>query len=224
MQVALAFFRYSRHNLQQHKFMHTRPFVIRYSSFVILLTLLTSWGCQKKSTHLKTPRGKLPATTQTNSPPAAVTPPLVEAPKTAPLEPAPLPKTITTPSSFELGEMDFQVGNYKQAAQSYETFLSSNRESKDRAEALFHLGWSRVLADDSSRDLRQAEVHFQRLIAEFPDSRFRKQAEFILGLLNQIDKLRADVKERDDKIKRLGEELQKLKDIDLSRKPSRPPN
>jgi tetratricopeptide (TPR) repeat protein len=172
---------------------------------------------------LNAPKNKPPAKTQTDSPPLAVTPPVVEAPKTAPLEPAPLPKTITIPSSFELGEMDFQVGNYKHAAESYETFLSSNRESKDRAQALYHLGWSRILANDASRDLRQAEVHFQRLITEFPDSKFRKQADFILGLLNQIDKLRTDVKERDEKNKKLVEELQKLKEIDLSRKPSRPP-
>jgi tetratricopeptide (TPR) repeat protein len=203
--------------------MHMCKFVIRNSSFVILFALLLSGGCHKRSTQLNASKNKPPAKTQTDSPPLAVTPPVVEAPKTAPLEPAPLPKTITIPSSFELGEMDFQVGNYKQAAQSYETFLSSNRESKDRAQALFHLGWSRILADDSSRDLRQAEVHFQRLITEFPDSKFRKQADFILGLLNQIDKLRADVKERDEKNKKLLEELQKLKEIDLSRKPSRPP-
>jgi TolA-binding protein len=118
--------------------------------------------------------------------------------------------------------MNFQEGKYRQAALSFEEFLSSNRESKDRAQALFHLGMSRALANDSSRDLRRAEDAFKRLVSEFPDSPYAKQAEFILGLQAQIEKLKSDAKERDDRIKRLSEELQKLKEIDMQRRPSRP--
>jgi methyl-accepting chemotaxis protein len=47
-------------------------------------------------------------------------------------------------------------------------------------------------------------------------------AELILGLQAQIEKLKSDVKERDDRIKRLSDELQKLKDIDMQHRPTRP--
>ena len=89
-------------------------------------------------------------------------------------------------------------------------------------------GQYRVLIDtgsgfaDSNRDLRKAEAVFRQLIAEFPSSHYKSQAEFILGLQVQIDKLRSDVKERDDRIKKLSEELKVLKEIDLQRRPSRP--
>jgi TolA-binding protein len=186
------------------------------------IVLLLGWGCHKKASATAPP---LPVTTEpaADSAPSAVTPRVPRPATPAPLESAPLPKTITAPSNLEVAEMNFKVGNYRQAAHSFEAFLSANPKSDSRDQALFHLGLSRALANDSSRDLRQAEAAFKRLIAEFPNSPYSSQAEFILGLQAQLEKLRSDVKERDDKIKRLSEELQKLKEIDLQRRPSQPP-
>jgi tetratricopeptide (TPR) repeat protein len=201
------------------------PFVIRNSSCVLAvsLVLLMAWGCRKKSGVPTPAPPQITAAAPANPAPAAVTPSESPLPETALLEPAPLPKTVAAPSSLDLGEMDFQKGNYRQAARSLEAFLSANPNSKDRDQALFHLGLSRTLANDSSRDLRQAEAAFRRLIAEFPDSPYRNQVELILGLQAQIERLKSDVRERDERIKRLGEELQKLKEIDMQRRPSRPP-
>ena len=184
----------------------------------VLLALLLFGGCQKKSA-VKTPVP--PPVPAPAGAPAAVT---VATPSTkpAPLEPAPLGKTISAPNSFELGEKNFVVGNYQQAAAEFEDFLSDNPKSKDRDQALFHLGLSRVLATDSNRDMRKAEAAFRQLVAEFPNSHYKTQAEFILGLQVQIEKLRSDVKERDDRIKKLSEELKVLREIDLQRRPSRP--
>jgi tetratricopeptide (TPR) repeat protein len=183
---------------------------------LLSLALLASWGCFSKKTAVPTP----PPSARAEPAPPAVTPTIARQP--APLESAPIDRTINSPSNLELGEMNFQVGNYSRAARAYEAFLRNNPKSKHRDQALFHLGLSRALADDNSRDLRRAEAVFKRLIAEFPDSLYRKEAEFILGLQSQIDKLRADAIEREQKIKKLSEELQVLKDIDLQRRPSRP--
>jgi len=191
-------------------------FAIRLSSFVILLLLLSS-GCHKK------PAVPVPAPARTEVPPPAVTPPAVTPSQPAALESAPLPKTISAPSSFDLGEMNFQLGKYSQAADLYEDFLQADSKSANRDIALFHLGLSLALGNESSRDLQQAEVAFKRLISEFPKSPHRSQAEFILRLQAQIADLKSDLKERDDRIKRLSEELQKLKEIDMQRRPSRTP-
>jgi TolA-binding protein len=131
-------------------------------------------------------------------------------------------KTISAPNSFELGEKYFKVGNYQQAITEFEQALSTDPKSKYRDQALLYLGLCHALAADSNRDLRKAEAVFRQLIAEFPSSHYKSQAEFILGLQVQIDKLRSDVKERDDRIKKLSEELKVLKEIDLQRRPSRP--
>ena len=133
-----------------------------------------------------------------------------------------MPKTITKTSSYDLAELNFQIGNFTKAAQAYESFLRANPKGKHRDVALFHLGLSRTLARDSGRDWYLAEAAFKKLLSEFPTSLYRAQAEFILGQQAQIEKLRSDMKERDDRIKRLNDELQKLKDIDMQRRPTRP--
>jgi len=191
-------------------------FVMGHASFLILL-LLFSWGCHKKQSV------PIAAPTRAEAPPPAVTPPPTAPAQPAPVEPPPVPKTIAPPSSFDLGELSFQQAKYAEAAGLYEAFLRDNPKSKDRDIALFNLGISRALAGDSSRNLIEAEAAFKRLISESPKSPYRGQAELILGFHAQIEKLKSDVKERDEKIKRLSEELQKLKDIDMQRRPSRPP-
>jgi len=83
------------------------------------------------------------------------------------------------------------------------------------------MGLSYALAGDSARNQRQSETAFKKLIAEFPDSPYKQEVEYILELRKQIETLKADVKESSETAKELGEELKKLKEIDLQRKPSR---
>jgi tetratricopeptide (TPR) repeat protein len=197
--------------------------VIRKSSFVILFALLFSWGCHKKSQSAvpSPPESKTPPLV--DSTPSAITPRVPTLPKPAPAEPISLPKSDIGLKDLELGEADFQAGKYQKAALSFEAFLSTNPKSENCDKALFYLGLSRALASDSGRNLRQTEAVFKQLISEFPNSPYRIPAEFVLGLQAQIEKLRSDVKERDEKVKKLSEELQKLKEIDMQRRPSRPP-
>jgi TolA-binding protein len=200
---------------------------IRHSLLICAFTLLllASGACRKKSP------ASVPSATQVNpvpSPvavPLAVTPSVPADPKTISLDPKLLPKIAAplAPNLFDLGENRFQAGKYLQAIQSFESYLSANSKSGKRDEALFYIGLSHLLAGNSPKDKRLAEVAFKRLIAEFPRNPYSSKAEFLLGLQRQIERLQANVKERDDKIKQLSDELQKLKEIDMQRRPSRPP-
>lgn len=189
--------------------------ILLHSSFILLLTLLLG-GCHRKSA------APVSVPTRSIAPPAAVTP-TIPAHRPVALAPAFIPRKISVPSDLELGEVYFQLGDYSRSALLYESFLRENPKSRDRDKALFHLGLARSLAEDSGRDWGLAAAAFRRLIAESPESPYRDQAEFILGLQEQIEKLRSDVRERDERIKRLSEELQRLKEIDMQRRPTRPP-
>jgi TolA-binding protein len=201
-------------------------FVIRHSSFIFVFTLslslLSSWGCHKKSSATAPPHPQTKTPARTESTPSAITPPVTIPSKPAPPEPVPPPKAAAIHDNFELGEADFKAGKYQQAALSFESFLSNDRESENRDRALFLLGLCRILPNDSSRDVRKGEAAFKELISEFPDSDYRAQAEFILGLQAQIERMRSDVRDRDERIKKLSEELQKLKEIDMQRRPYHP--
>jgi tetratricopeptide (TPR) repeat protein len=184
-----------------------------------IFVLLVSCGCHKKPLVTTPAPAPAPPPAPVESAPAAVIPSLPEPP---PPESAPVSKTVPSPSNLELGDQSFEAGNYQQAAKAYEAFLSKSPKAKNRDQALFYLGLSRALASNSGRDMRQAEAAFKRLLSEFPGSPYKKQAELVLGLQAQIEKLRSDISEREDRIKQLSKELQTLKEIDLQRKPSRP--
>ena len=87
---------------------------------------------------------------------------------------------------------------------------------------LFRIGLSFALTDGTAGKMHSAEKVLKRLIDEYPKSPYRGPAEFILKLQLQVENLKADLKEKEAKIKLLSEELQKLKEIDLQRRPSRP--
>jgi TolA-binding protein len=191
---------------------------------VFTLLLLASGACHRQSPVSVPSAPQINPAPPPESIPQAITPSVPVVPKSFPLEPV-VPPTIVgppAPNHFDLGEKSFQTGKYRQAIQSFESYLNVDPKSGKRDEALFYVGLSHLLAGNSPRDMRLAEAAFKRLIAEFPGNRYCNQAEYILGLQGQIGRLQADVKERDDKIKQLSEELQKLKEIDMQRRPSRP--
>jgi tetratricopeptide (TPR) repeat protein len=187
---------------------------------VLFLVIMVTWGCHRKPS-VPTPPPAPASPVSAEAAPPAVTPSHIE-PEPAPPDPPSEAKEIPEPGNLELGEMNFKAGNYRQSARAYEAFLRNNPESKDRDRAWFYLGLSHIQASDSSRDASKAEKAFRQLIKDFPDSIYKSQAAFILGLLAQVDKLRLDIKDRDERIKKLSEELQVLKEIDLQRRPSRP--
>ena len=137
-----------------------------------------------------------------------------------PAEP-PQPEVATPPEVFVEAERYFTDGNYRQAAQAFEKFLRSFPKAPDRDRALFHLGFSLALSGND-KDFLQTEAALRRLIAEFPRSPYRRQAEWILSLRAQIVQLQSNIKDRDERIQQLSNELNKLKSIDFDRRPSRP--
>ena len=185
---------------------------------IIILLLGPAVGCQKKAA----PAAPESLTIKEEEPapaPSAITPAeqrvAVETPET------PRAEIAAPPDVFVEAERSFAEGGYRQAAQAFERFLHSFPGASDRDRALFHLGLSLALSGDD-QDLLQTEAALRRLIVEFPQSPYRRQAEWILDLRTRIRQLQSDVRDRDERIRQLGSELNKLRSIDLDRRPSRP--
>ena len=205
---------------------HAFQFFIRSLLPIMAISVLLSstLGCHKKITRpVMGPQQTAPST-PTEPAPQAITPTVIPSSKPEPVELSLATATVSAPSSLETGQTSFKEGNYSKAVRSFEDFLKGDTKSENRDLALFYLGLSRALANNANRSLRRAEDAFKRLIAEFPTSPYRGPAELILGLQSQVDSLQSDLKEKEAKIKQLSEELQKLKEIDMQRRPSRPPD
>jgi hypothetical protein len=193
----------------------SRLSVIR--SLFFALALLVTWSCHTSKVVVPAPLPANPEPAKIESPPVAIIPATITPSEPATVEPEPSKKTTTMASNFDSGEKNFQTGNYLRAAYYFDAFLKADPKSIDRERAMFYLCIARALSPDSSR----AETTFKRLVSEFPKSQYKKPAEVILDLQAQIEKAKTEAKDLDDKVKRLSEELQKLKDIDMQRRPSR---
>jgi hypothetical protein len=142
--------------------------------------------------------------------------------RAVPVVPPAVPSSPPAPSDFEIAENSFDEGNYLAAAKAYEACLHAN--SAQRLDWIhFRLGLAYALAGNNAQSLHEAGIHFRRLASQFPKSPYRVPAELILSLNAEIEKLSANTKEQQARIKALTEELQRLKAIDMKRNPSRPP-
>jgi TolA-binding protein len=131
--------------------------------------------------------------------------------------PAPSPTAY-----FSDAERDFSAGKYLDAAESYQKYLDLTSLDSNRDRALFRLAMSYALSSTSSLAFQLAETHFENLISRFPASPYSAEAKFVVGLMQELLKLRADSKDKDERIKRLTTELDQLKKIDMERRPPRP--
>lgn len=85
---------------------------------------------------------------------------------------------------------------------------------------MFRLGMSQTLACASSECRAKSQEVFKRLVSRSPQSPYSAEARFILGLQGEIEKLKSDSKQREEKLKKLTDELDRLKKIDLERQPT----
>jgi hypothetical protein len=179
-------------------------------------------GCRKKVAVPNIVPAQNPAKLPADSAPPAITPDIPALSLPTPVEPAIMvPKVAAVPNSLELGEASFQAQDYANAIKHFDDYFKKHPKAANSDGALFRFSLSLAM-DSSGKNVRRIGEVLKRLVAQFPGSPYRGLAEFILGLQLQAESLKEDVKEKEARIKLLSEELQKLKEIDLQRRPSRP--
>lgn len=179
---------------------------------------------------------KAPVRTVAPPPPPAPTPLPVSPPPPVPVPSTwrelPLPPSVLSgppepllPRNYRDGETSFQAGRYADAIRYYEKYLLEDPVTQYRDVAMFKLGLAQTLACTSAecraRSLQKSLEQFKRLVSLFPKSPYSTEARFILSLQNDIEKMRVDAKVQEEKVKKLTDELDRLKKIDLERQTTR---
>ena len=172
-----------------------------------LILLLLMAGCH----HKRTPVTALPA-----PPPAPVeiTPP--PASDTAELPPAPSfpqPNAPATPILNPLGDAEdaFTAGNYAEAARRYDRYLQVQPSGERRPEALFREAISLASIPNTNPDWSRINGLLKDVVDHHSGSPFWAPSNVILSLT-------ADSQKREQKLKQLTNELDKLKQIDVERR------
>lgn len=190
-----------------------------------LLLIICAFAVWPASCHKKAAR---PVITPPAVQPVPVSPPAVPIPATwpeLPLPPSrlPAPPEPPLPKNFRDGETAFLSGRYADAIRFYEKYVKEDPVTQYKDVAIFRLGISNALvcgaaADCRTKSLEKSQEQFKRLVSQFPKSPYSAEARFILGLQGDIEKLSLEAKVREEKIKKLTEELEQLKKIDLERR------
>lgn len=142
----------------------------------------------------------------------------VDVPIEEPLPPNPTP----TPEAFLQAEEHFKQGEYQQAIEEYQAYLDIYPDSQSRERVLFNIALSHALAPWPVRNFSKSEAALNLLLEEYPNSAYRNGIKLIFELIAQIRQLDRNVRIRNAEITRLEEELNRLKEIDLKRRPTRP--
>lgn len=134
-------------------------------------------------------------------------------PVAAPPTPAPPPAV----AELEAADRAFTAGGYDEAAQAYDSYLRAAPDGGQRDLALFRLGLTYVLRTNPAPDWQRATALWKQLVNEHPASPLKPAANLILSLHSEIDQVTADTKTRDQRIRQLTSELDRLKKIDAER-------
>ncbi|RPJ60227.1 MAG: hypothetical protein EHM23_11200 [Acidobacteria bacterium] len=110
-----------------------------------------------------------------------------------------------------------RTGNVKEAADIYQTYLSSPN-APNRDEAAFRLALIHLSQEAGLRDNRQALTLLERIVREWPDSPYASQSRHLLSVHRELTRLRSQVESQQAELKELTDALNALKAIDLKRR------
>ena len=113
----------------------------------------------------------------------------------------------------------FARADYTQAARDFQQYLNLTPSGGQRDQALFHLGLIYSMPGDSRLDWQRAGNYFNQVANEFPSSPLKPAAQLILVLKSETVQLAAESETRNQRIRQLNTELERLIRIDSERRP-----
>ncbi|PYV38845.1 MAG: hypothetical protein DMG06_24640 [Acidobacteria bacterium] len=101
-----------------------------------------------------------------------------------------VPNVINNLPDLQQGETFFETGDYLKAVQVYETYLQQDSSGRNHDRVLFRLALAYAFPSSPAYNPQKAIGLFERLLTDFPESPYKNQAELILGLQAQVDRLK----------------------------------
>ena len=147
--------------------------------------------------------------------PVASVAPVVSA-ASAPAASAPAPPASAV--ALDNATTEFARADYTQAARDFQQYLNLVPSGGQRDQALFHLGLIYSMPGDPRLDWQRAGNYFNQVVNEFPSSPLKPAAQLILVLKSETVQLAAESETRNQRIKQLNTELERLIRIDSQRR------
>jgi TolA-binding protein len=141
-------------------------------------------------------------------------------------QPQPIVSRVAVPPAppasavaLEDATRDFARADYPAAARNFQQYLNLVPSGGQRDQALFHLGLIYSQPGDPRIDWQRAANYFNQVVNEFPTSPLKPAAQLILTLKSETVQLAAESDTRNQRIRQLNTELERLIRIDSERRP-----
>lgn len=142
-------------------------------------------------------------------------------------QPASQPPAIPNHSSDLLLEARnrAQLGQYAEAITDYNKVLAQANRREHVEAAIFQLALLYANPNNPIQDLEKSQSYLKRLLSEHPDGSYLAEAQTLSSLIEELNQTRRDLnglrktnQSQDQTIKKLQQELDRLKAIDLKMK------
>ncbi len=122
-------------------------------------------------------------------------------------------------SPLEVADRHYQAGDYAQAADAYRAILLEASEGVEPPRVLFRLAMSQLLLDPGPEGEQRALELLRGHAAAEGDEPAPSEAAVLLQLLQGLEQARSELRDSRRQARRLATELEKLREIDLRRRP-----
>ncbi len=131
------------------------------------------------------------------------------------------PPVIATPalSAAQLADRHYALGEFTEAARAYEEALNEGTGEAPRGALVFRLAMSYMSLEPGLEGQKRALQLLRRELPQPAPASQDVQASLLLDLLESLERLRASLGNSEREARRLAGELEKLRDIDLKRRP-----
>jgi len=102
---------------------------------------------------------------------------------------------------LDLGDRSFAAGDYPAAAEAYRIYLRENPAAPNRDRALFYVALVHALPGSPLNDPMRAGALLRELRESYPQSPFRPQADLLLQLHEEAERLRLQLQKEDERLR-----------------------
>jgi outer membrane protein assembly factor BamD (BamD/ComL family) len=121
----------------------------------------------------------------------------------------------TKPDFKEANDL-MKRGNYKASLSKYEQIIVQFPEEGDRV--LFEMGVIYAFPRNQQKDYQKSLECFQKIIKDYPESKYRQGSNLMIFLINEFTKQRKQIDKLERQVEEFEKKIEQMKEVDMNLK------
>jgi tetratricopeptide (TPR) repeat protein len=123
--------------------------------------------------------------------------------------------SLTRPDFKEANDL-MKRGNYKASLSKYEQIIVQYPAEGDRV--LFEMGVIYAFPRNQQKDYQKSLECFQKIIKDYPESRYRQGSNVMIFLINEVTKQRKQIDKFERQVEEYEKKIEQMKEVDMNLK------